>query len=406
MPDTRDSLTDTFQDLQRGPVDTRLYCSDDVYKQEKEKIFRTCWMMAGRVEQIPNKGDYFVREVPTFGQSLIFVRGADGQVRGFHNACPHRGNHVCLEEQGNVKLLRCKFHNWAFNLEGAAVAIPDIENFFDLEKEDVGLTPVTTEIWNGFIFFNLSDTPEQTLQDYLGDIGESLTGYPFEDGTTRFQISATLGANWKSVIDSFCETYHLPALHRHSIAQTLAGGNKFGHLVNALECGPHRAASVWGNKDYVPKPVQAIAYKFAAGEAITSGQGARADLPRGVNPSRSDNWGLDINIIFPNLAIVIGAGSYFCHQVWPVTAGETVWEMTGFWAPAQTAADRFVQEYFLAELRDVASEDLNTLERAQSNIASGAIKTFHFHDHEVLLRHHYTTILKYLGMEDFQDSPA
>ena len=393
-------MTDTFAELKKTPVDTRLYCDESVFESERERIFERCWMMAGRVEQIPNKGDFFVRRLPTFGQSLIFVRNQEGEVNGFYNACPHRGNHICLEDQGNVKLLRCKFHNWAFDLNGNAAAIPDQDNFFDLDEADTRLVPVHTDIWNGFIFFNLAETPKQDLQTYLGDIGDSLTEYPFETGTTRFQISATLKSNWKSVIDSFCETYHLPALHRHSIATTLAGGNKFGHLVHALESGPHRAASVWGNKNYVPKPVQSIAYQFSSTEAITSGQGAGADLPRGVNPSRSENWGLDINILFPNLAIVIGPGSYFCHQVWPTSAGETVWEMTGFWAPAKNAADRFVQQYFLSELRDVASEDLNTLERAQENIKSGAIKQFHFHDHEVLLRHHYKTVLGYLGMND------
>lgn len=395
-------LTDKFPDLDKGPVDVSLYCNESFHEREKAAIFRRCWMMAGRVEQIPHAGDFFLRSVPGFGMSLIFVRGKDGEVRGFHNACRHRGNHICLEKQGNTKSLLCRFHNWNYDLRGNLIWIPDAENFFNIDKKDLSLPSVATAIWNGFIFFNLDPEPEQSLEEYLGDIGPALTGYPFDEGTTRFQVSCTLNANWKSVIDSFSETYHIPALHKYSIAETLAGGgNSFGHLVDAVCYGPHRTASVWGNKNYKPRPVQGIAYGFAAetGASITSGQGPATapDLPPGVNPARSENWGIDVNVIFPNLVIVIGPGSYFCHQMWPTSAGRTVWEMTGFWRPAKTAAQRFVQEYFMVELRDAVTEDLNTLERVQSNIESGVIKEFYYHDHEVALRHHHAAVARYVA---------
>lgn len=395
-------ITDKFPTLEKEPVTASIYCDQSFYEREKAAIFRRCWMMAGRVEQIPNVGDYFLRSVPGFGMSLIIVRGKDGVVRGFQNACRHRGNQICTKQQGNAKSLLCRFHNWNFDLQGNLVWIPDSENFFNIDKADLGLVAVATDIWNGFIFFNLADPPEQSLEAYLGGIGRDLTGYPFNEGTTRFQVTCGLRANWKSVIDSFSETYHVPALHKHSIADTLAGGgNTFGHLIDAVSYGPHRTASVWGNKKYQPKPIQKIAYGYAAlsGAAVTSGQGSvdATALPPGVNPARSENWAIDVNVIFPNLVIVIGAGSYFCHQMWPTGPNETMWEMTGFWRPAETAAQRVIQEYFMAELRDAVIEDLNTLERVQSNIDNGVIKEFHYHDHEVALRHHHAAVTNYVA---------
>lgn len=389
----RQFITDKFRELDKGPVDVSIYHKPEFYEKEKEAIFKRAWMMAGRVEQIPNVGDYLVRTVPPFGLSLIFVRGKDGKIRGFYNACRHRGNHICLDRKGNARSLICKFHNWNYDLQGNLTGIPDASGFFDIDKKQLSLSSVQTDEWNGFIFFNLNEDNDVSLSEYLGGIGPALTGYPFHQGTSSFQFCCTLNANWKSVIDSFSETYHVPALHKYSIANTLAGGgNPFGHLVDAVTYGPHRTASVWGNKGYNPKPVQKVAYKFAEklGASIISGQGDGVSpiLPKGVNPSRSPNWGVDVNVIFPNLVIVIGAGSYFCHQMWPMGAGRTQWEMTGFWAPAQTAAQRVVQEYFMIELRDTVIEDLNTLERVQANIESGVIKEFYYHDHEVALRHH------------------
>lgn len=281
--------------------------------------------------------------------SLIVIRGKDDQIRIFHNACRHRGNQVCLEKQGNTPVLTCPFHNWSYDLTGKLRGMTDAGGMFAIKKEEMGLEEVPCDIWNGFIFFNL-DKDFKALSEYLEGMNNALTGYPFHKGNTRFQFSSTLSANWKSVIDSFSETYHVLALHKYSIAETLAGGeNKYGHLVDAVTYGPHRTASVWGNKYYQPKPFQKIAYGFAgdSGAAVTGGQGdaAKLELPIGVNPSRSTNWGIDVNVIFPNMVLVIGPGSYFCHQMWPLSSGKTQWEMTGFWKEAQTAADRVVQEY-------------------------------------------------------------
>lgn len=404
----REFITDKFSNLGRGPLDASIYHDAEFHEREKEAIFRRSWLMAGRVEQIPNSGDYFLRTVPMFKMSLIVIRGKDEKVRIFQNACRHRGNQICLEKQGNTPALVCKFHSWTYDLTGRLKGVPDAGGMFDLDKDAMGLVEVRCDVWNGFIFFNLDDEAP-SLDHYLGDIGPALTGYPFNAGTSRFQISSTLNSNWKAVIDSFSETYHVPSLHRYSIADTLAGGeNKFGHLVDAVDYGYHRTASVWGNKHYKPKPFQQIAYEFAgdSGASITGGQGdaAQLSLPPGINPSRSANWGIDVNVIFPNLVIVIGPGSYFCHQMWPVGAGKTEWEMTGFWQPAQTAAQRIVQEYFMIELRDTVMEDLNTLERAQANIENGVVKEYHYHDHEVALRFHHHAVRE--AVERFSAAPV
>ena len=53
------------------------------------------WICVGRAEEAANRGEYFLATVA--GESVMVVRGADGELRAFHNVCRHRGSTI-LEE--------------------------------------------------------------------------------------------------------------------------------------------------------------------------------------------------------------------------------------------------------------------------------------------------------------------
>jgi hypothetical protein len=55
-----------------------------LFEQERERIFKTAWLNIGRVERIPNAGDYFVKDLAVCDTSVLVVRGQDGQIRAFH----------------------------------------------------------------------------------------------------------------------------------------------------------------------------------------------------------------------------------------------------------------------------------------------------------------------------------
>jgi Rieske 2Fe-2S family protein len=68
----------------------RAYFDDDVFRQERERIFAHDWCCVGREESLPSPGDYTV--VSVAGESVLLVRGSEGRVRGFYNVCRHRGD--------------------------------------------------------------------------------------------------------------------------------------------------------------------------------------------------------------------------------------------------------------------------------------------------------------------------
>ncbi len=397
------TLTARYPELGHGPLSTDIYWRPEIFDEELSRIFKPTWHCVGRVEQIPDVGDYFVKELPTFDLSAIIVRGKDLQVRAFLNACAHRGNQVELAQCGRRSAFTCKFHAWSYGLDGQLQSVPDASGFPELDKSASGLTRFACELWQGFIFINLSAQPTQNLAAYLGDQGADLDGYPFDHGTARFQYAGTVATNWKFLVDSFCETYHVPYLHRKTIHSTMAGpDNPYGRVVDVRIKGDHRTTSVWGNRAYSPKSVQGLALTHTPGVAITSAGADSLTLPKGLNQTRSENWSIDVTVFFPGLVCVIGAGMYFTHQMWPLDANHTHWEMTGYLRPAENAAQRFGQEHAMVELRDAVLEDANTLERMQRNVRTGLIKAFHFHDHELSLRYQHHTVCRHLGLENGQ----
>jgi Rieske 2Fe-2S family protein len=393
------NLTARYPEIDSGPVSTDIYWKPEVFEQEIAQIYRPTWHCVGRVEQASTPGEFFVKELPTFNFSVIVVRDHEGEIRAFMNACAHRGNQVELTSCGTRSAFTCKFHAWSYDLQGRLTSIPDEEGFPGLEKSSVGLTQFPCEVWQGFIFINLNSQPTQSLTEYVGEQGADLDGYPFAAGTARFQFAGVVETNWKFLVDSFCETYHVPFLHRRTIHSTMAGpDNPKGRVVDVRLKGDHRTTSVWGNRAYTPKSVQGLALRHTPGAAITSSGEDTVELPKGLNQTRSENWSIDVTVFFPGLVCVIGAGMYFTHQMWPLSANRTRWEMTGYLRPAANAAERFGQEHAIVELRDAVLEDANTLERMQSNVSTGLIKQFHFHDHELSLRYQHHTVCKYLGL--------
>src|SRR5438270_4294402 len=83
-------------------VDTRIYTDGNLFREEQEKIFGKCWIIACHESELPGPYDYRTFAHPG-GVPLIVVRGDDGKVRSFYNICPHRGNTLLYDPVGNAK---------------------------------------------------------------------------------------------------------------------------------------------------------------------------------------------------------------------------------------------------------------------------------------------------------------
>jgi glycine betaine catabolism A len=66
----------------------RYYIDPDYYRSELDSFFFDMWIHAGRADEIPNPGDFLVREIA--GESLILVRNQEGGLSAYYNVCRHR----------------------------------------------------------------------------------------------------------------------------------------------------------------------------------------------------------------------------------------------------------------------------------------------------------------------------
>ncbi|MGH7906689.1 MAG: aromatic ring-hydroxylating oxygenase subunit alpha, partial [Candidatus Binataceae bacterium] len=169
-------------DIGAEPVATEPCTSPEFFALEQERVFRRVWLNVGREEEIPQPGDYVVRELPVANTSVLLVRGKDSRIRAFHNVCTHRGNRLVGGKEGSCKkLFVCRFHNWAFDVNGELKWVSDEANFYDIDRSKLGLRTITADTWNGFVFINLDPDCAETLPRYLAGLVDQIGGYSFEN---------------------------------------------------------------------------------------------------------------------------------------------------------------------------------------------------------------------------------
>lgn len=383
---------DLYPEMGTGPVSVEPYYSEEYFQLEKEYLFKKVWLNAGRIEAIPNVGDFVVKDLPICDTSVIIVRNKEGGINAFHNMCSHRGNKIAYDGSGNNGVFYCRFHGWTYDLDGALKNVPDEENYFDLDTSCLGLTPVHVGEWGGFIFVNVDPNPTDTLEEYLGDLAAGLEGYPFAETSGQvFTFETVIDANWKLVKDAFQETCHTPFQHVRSLPDAYMNeNNPHTRLIDMAIIGYHGRASLFGNADHAPSPVATYAYAHGstiAGASMVDGEEVVAALsPPMVNPTGSADWSFELSVFFPSFFLAVTNGSYFTHQFLPLGAEKTLWSSTTSYPTPTTAAERFSQEYSRVLFRDIMTEDGRQIEETQAMLKSGAKKEFILKDEELLIR--------------------
>lgn len=183
------------------------YFDPALYADEVRGIFRRSWQYFCHQSQIPVAGDYVTGEVGE--QSVYVMRGNDGAIRGFFNVCQHRA-HQLLSGEGNVKhTIRCPYHSWTYELDGALRGAPMCEQVAGFRREDVRLKSIGVDVIGGFVFVNL-DPAATPLSVSDPHFGQKLLAMCPEAGSLRFvkRQDFAIRANWKVVAENFLENYH------------------------------------------------------------------------------------------------------------------------------------------------------------------------------------------------------
>jgi phenylpropionate dioxygenase-like ring-hydroxylating dioxygenase large terminal subunit len=156
---------------------------------------------------LPAPGAYIAREAA--GTPLVVVRGADGVVRAFRNACRHRGTQVACGS-GTEKAFVCRYHGWTYGLDGALRHVPHEEGFPGLDKSSHGLAPVHAVERGGLVWVTQDSPPGDADAPAPPDLPEIFT----PDLQLLSVGDQATAANWKIVAEGFLEGYHIFSTHR------------------------------------------------------------------------------------------------------------------------------------------------------------------------------------------------
>lgn len=376
-----------YPELGTGPIAVDAYTSQEQYDAEIEKIFRRTWLCVGLEGEILNRGDYKVKRIECLNTSVILIRGKDDVVRAFHNVCSHRCNAVVtetgLETFGRNKacVLTCRFHGWVFGADGTLLSVPQEENFYDdFDKSNNSLTAVHCETWSGFIFINVSDNPQQTLHDFLGEYRQHFKGYPFNEMGYEYSFTTELNCNWKVAHDAFTEAYHVNTIHAGSFPNVFSG-----ELEDVKLMGPHRTSAVYLSKNGRPTAMSTLANSLAKGSLVANH--GESMLPPTINPERRTDFSFELSVMFPNTLVIATESIWFTLQFWPVEQNKTLWESRYYVQKPQTYSELWALEYSIVIQRNAWLEDTATMEATQRAMESGAKKWQNLQDHEILIRH-------------------
>ena len=184
------------------------YTDARIFEHESEHIWKKYWLFAGTTAAIPKPGDYFSYTVHK--NSIIIIRGNNGEVYAHYNTCRHRGSLICLDEKGNTPKLICPYHQWVYDKDGSLLKsrlMPD-----DFDKTLFGLHPVRVEVAEGLIFISLAKDPPD-FKKVVRDYAPFLKPYQIDKAKVAYTKRYELRTNWKLIAENFRECYHCGPAH-------------------------------------------------------------------------------------------------------------------------------------------------------------------------------------------------
>ncbi|MGI9271434.1 MAG: aromatic ring-hydroxylating oxygenase subunit alpha [Woeseiaceae bacterium] len=189
------------------------YYDPEQYSRELKAVWYRDWVCIGRVEDLPQPGDYLVASIGT--QSIIVTLAGDRDLKAFHNTCRHRGSVLCANERGRFRNERiiCPYHTWIYSTTGELLDTPGRIATDDFENSNYSLYSVHVDVWRGYIFVNLADEPATGLIEFLGAEMDYLRNWPLEDMRSVHREVMPVACNWKMFWENYNECYHCPRVH-------------------------------------------------------------------------------------------------------------------------------------------------------------------------------------------------
>ena len=154
------------------------YIDQNVMETEIRDLLYNFWQFVCHASEAAEPGDYFAFTL--HGQEYFLVRTPEGELKGFHNVCPHRG-HRLVDGHGNKSRITCPYHAWTFTLDGDLRGARGV-NRKTADISQRSLIPVRVDQVVGFVFINANMEAEPLAEFAPGMEAQMSASLP---GTAR-----------------------------------------------------------------------------------------------------------------------------------------------------------------------------------------------------------------------------
>ena len=324
------------------------YQNAELLDLEYQRLILGTWQVVCHANDVPDPGDYTTLEL--MRDSIIVLRGRDGDLRAFHNVCRHRGARL-VDGPGKCRSrLVCPYHGWAYRLDGSLAGVPSEKSFPGLDKSCHGLNEVELEVLLGFVFVRVAGEGP-SLKDMWGDYVKTVAPYEPEKMVALTEVvEEEWDADWKTVVDNNQENYHIPLGHpgyyRMLDSDMLGFSNEHG-VGASISVHRTRPSSNWVERSY----------QELAPEALTH-------LPE----KERKTW--QFFSMLPNHGIDIYPDSMDFFQILPVAPGRSRIRWGQFGKPDKSRKVNVLRYLNRRINRQVMSEDRDLSERVQFGLGA------------------------------------
>ena len=325
-------------------------------------------MLIALTPDLPTPGSYLAHRA--YDTDLLLVRDDAGCARAFINACRHRGARLA-EGRGQAKSFSCPFHAWNWSRQGELLARPNSAGGFD----DTGslcdqLLEKPCLERHGMIFVLLEGTDiAAKVEAKLGDALADIAGYEIANTVHFADRSTTRRCNYKFIIDGFCESYHIAALHKETIAP-------YYYSTPSLT-------------DKLNDTVRMIGIR----------RGITKEFDKAPEDRRLLPYGTTQYLIAPNIVLTHQVDHIQFWRVYPIEgADECRIEFSLYWPKPMDEEALRKSEFNVNVLWDVITqEDMPQSLATHQNLKGGALDALYFGRNEPGLSHYHGIIAQHIG---------
>lgn len=358
------------------------------FQRELERLFGgQVPLLAGFSPDLPAPGTWFTYDMP--GAPIFLTRQADGQVKAFLNVCRHRGSRLVgyeLDAQGRFvqhrgsghQLFTCPYHAWTYDTRGQLVRhANDMQGFAQLQpRMDCGqfnLIEVPCVEAGGMLLVRPQGSAPIDVDREMHGMHTRMGEFGFGDFHFYQEVFWDFNANWKLLIETFLEGYHIAALHRNTLAP------RFRCYPVVYECFGRHALFPLTRKSITDQRTQPEAEWSVLKHAST------------------------IFVVSPNAVLNIPMDGHL--ELWdfqPLDVGRTRARVR-FYTPEaiRSEADAaFWDKSWKVSTTVISGEDFTQQQNIHINLASGRLPGVVFGQNEPMLAHYHRELGKLTGVPD------